>query len=48
MEIRQSIGDALLFCGEELTHARPVFTMGERSVSLLLHYVDAVREGRLF
>jgi hypothetical protein len=48
VEIRQSIGDALLFCGEELRHARPVFTMGERSVSLLLHYVDAVREGRLF
>jgi hypothetical protein len=36
------------FCGEELRQARPVFTMGERSVSLLLHYVDVVRAGRLF
>jgi hypothetical protein len=35
-------------CGEQLRHARPVFTMGERSVSLLLHYVDVVLEGRLF
>jgi len=25
-----------------------VFTIGERSISLLLHYVDADREGRLF
>jgi hypothetical protein len=48
VEIRQAVGDALLFCGEELEHSRPPFTMGERSVSLLLHYVDRNFPGKLF
>jgi hypothetical protein len=48
VEIRQSIGDALLFCGEDLRHSRPPFTMGERSTSLLLHYVDKGFPGKLF
>src|SRR5262249_9698414 len=36
VEIRQSVGDALLLCGEELEHFRPAFTAGDRSTSLLL------------
>jgi hypothetical protein len=48
IEIRQTVGDALLFCGEELEHSRPPFTMGERSISLLLHYVDRNFTGKLF
>jgi hypothetical protein len=48
VEIRQSVGDALLFCGEDLKHARPAFTMGERSTSVLLHYVDRGFYTKLF
>ncbi len=48
VEIRQSVGDALLFCGGELEHFRPSFTMGDRSTSLLLHYVDKGFSGKLF
>jgi hypothetical protein len=48
VEIRQSVGNALLFCGEELEHFRPPFTMGDRSTSLLLHYVDKGFSGKLF
>ncbi len=48
VEIRQGVGDSLLFCGEELEHSRPPFTMGERSISLLLHYVDRNFPGKLF
>ncbi len=48
VEIRQSIGDGLLFCGGELEHFRPPFTMGDRSTSLLLHYVDKSFTGALF
>jgi hypothetical protein len=48
VEINQSVGDALLFCGGELEHFRPPFTMGERSTSLLLHYVDRNFSGKLF
>jgi len=40
VELHQSVGDALLFCGEELEHSRPAMTIGERSITLLLHYVD--------
>jgi hypothetical protein len=48
VEIHQAIGDAVLFCGEDIRHARPPFTMGERSTSLLLHYVDKAFAGKLF
>lgn len=48
VEVRQSIGDALLFCGEDLKHARPAFTMGDRSTTLLLHYVDRGFAGAMF
>jgi hypothetical protein len=48
VEIHQAVGDALLFCGEELEHSRPPFVMGERSISLLLHYVDRNFPGKLF
>jgi hypothetical protein len=48
VDIRQSVGDALLFCGEDLRHSRPPFTMGDRSTSLLLHYVDRGFSGKLF
>lgn len=48
IEIRQTVGDALLFCGEKLEYSRPPFTMGERSISLLLHYVDRNFAGKLF
>jgi hypothetical protein len=47
-EIRQSVGDAVLFLGQELEHFRPPFTAGERSVSLLMHYVDRDFSGKLF
>jgi hypothetical protein len=48
VEVRQSVGDALLFCGEDLKHSRPPFTMGDRSTSVLLHYVDRGFSGRMF
>jgi hypothetical protein len=48
VEIRQTVGDPVLFCGEELTHFRPAFTAGERATSLLLHYVDEGAAGYLF
>lgn len=48
VEIRQTVGDALLFCGGELEHSRPPFTMGDRSTSLLLHYADQGYSGALF
>ena len=40
VEIRQALGDAVVFSGRELDHFRPPFTAGTRSTSLLLHYVD--------
>jgi hypothetical protein len=48
VEIYQSVGDALLFGGEELKHFRPPFRMGDRSISVLLHYVDRDFSGKLF
>jgi hypothetical protein len=48
LEFHQSVGDALLFAGQELVHFRPPFTTGERSTSLLLHYVDTSFSGVLF
>jgi hypothetical protein len=48
VEIRQTVGDPVLFCGEELTHFRQAFTTGERTTSLLLHYVDEGAAGYLF
>jgi hypothetical protein len=48
VEFHQSVGDAVLFSGVELDHFRPLFTAGERSVSLLMHYVDRDYSGRLF
>jgi hypothetical protein len=47
-EFRQSVGDAFLLSGQELEHFRPPFTAGERSVSLLMHYVDRDFSGKLF
>jgi hypothetical protein len=48
VEFHQSVGDAVLFSGVELDHFRPLFTAGERSVSLLMHYVGRDYSGRLF
>jgi hypothetical protein len=48
IEIRQEVGDAVIFGGRDLTHFRPPFTAGTRSVSLLLHYVDRAFPGVMF
>jgi hypothetical protein len=48
VEIQQSVGDAILFCGQELEHFRSPLVVGERSTSLLLHYVDQEFSGVLF
>jgi len=48
LEIRQSIGDAVIFNGQELSHFRPPFTAGTQSTSLLLHYVDRDFTGVMF
>jgi hypothetical protein len=48
IEIRQAVGDAVVFSGRELVHFRPPFTTGTRSVSLLLHYVDRGFSGVTF
>jgi hypothetical protein len=48
IEIEQSVGDAVIFNGQELKHFRPEFTSGERSTSLLMHYVDRDFSGVLF
>jgi hypothetical protein len=47
VEIRQAIGDAVIFNGRELHHFRPPFTAGTQSISLLLHYVDRDFSGAL-
>ncbi|AVP96097.1 hypothetical protein C7S18_02310 [Ahniella affigens] len=43
----QRIGDALIFKGRELSHARERKPDGHRSGSILFHYVDADFEGSL-
>jgi hypothetical protein len=48
LEIRQSVGDAVIFNGQELSHFRPPFTAGTQSTSLLLHYVDRDFTGVMF
>jgi hypothetical protein len=48
LEIRQSVGDAVIFNGQELSHFRPPFTAGTQSTSLLLHYVDHDFTGVMF
>jgi hypothetical protein len=48
LEVRQSVGDAIIFNGRELKHFRPPFVAGTRSTSLLLHYVDRDFPGVLF
>ena len=48
LEIRQSVGDAIIFNGRELKHFRPPFTVGTQSTSLLLHYVDCKFAGVMF
>jgi hypothetical protein len=48
LEIRQSIGDAVIFNGQELSHFRPPFAAGTQSTSLLLHYVDRDFTGVMF
>ncbi|WP_146151720.1 hypothetical protein [Ahniella affigens] len=46
-EIRQRIGDALIFKGRELSHSRDQLPHGHQSLSLLFHYVDADYKGDL-
>jgi hypothetical protein len=48
IEIRQAVGDAVIFNGQELKHFRPRFTAGVHSISLLLHYVDRDFSGLTF
>ena len=48
LEIRQSVGDVVIFNGQELSHFRPPFTAGTQSTSLLLHYVDRDFTGVMF
>ena len=48
IEIRQAVGDAVIFNGQELRHFRPRFTAGTHSISLLLHYVDRDFSGVMF
>jgi hypothetical protein len=48
LEIWQSVGDAVFFNGQELSHFRPPFTAGMQSTSLLLHYVDRDFTGVMF
>ena len=48
LEIRQSVGEAIIFNGQELSHFRPPFTAGTQSTSLLLHYVDRDFTGVMF
>jgi hypothetical protein len=48
LEIRQSVGDAVIFNGRELSHFRPPFIAGTQSTSLLLHYVDHDFTGVMF
>jgi hypothetical protein len=43
--IYQSIGDGLLFRGDEIPHSRRPLPPGHSSTSLLLHYVDETRAG---
>lgn len=37
----QAPGDAVLFCGRELRHRRPIIPTGASSLVLMLHWVDA-------
>ena len=46
-EIRLAPGDAVLFRGREVPHARDALPAGRRVTSLLLHFVDASHEGPL-
>jgi hypothetical protein len=48
IEIRQAVGDAVVFNGQELRHFRPRLTAGTHSISLLLHYVDRDFSGVTF
>lgn len=45
--VRQAPGDGLLFRGRELTHRRDLLGHGQRSTSLLLHYVARSFRGSL-
>lgn len=48
VEIRQSVGDLIVFDGRDLRHFRPPFRAGSRSTSLLLHYVNCDFSGVMF
>jgi len=47
-EIRQAIGDSVLFRGRVLPHFRKRFNSGENSISAFFHFVDESFEGSLF
>jgi hypothetical protein len=46
-EVRQRLGDGLLYKGRELWHYRPVLPPGQRSTHIFFHYVRADFDGPL-
>lgn len=46
-DLRQRVGDALIFKGRELSHCRDVLPPGHRSASMLFHFVDRDYDGEM-